>query len=170
MELGVFGQVGTRPPFQLYNSHSFRYLYVLEFWLYHNVTITQIGQFYELSHLQRSDLRSIGYSLSDCEIRAIWGEIHEVVIATPRILVQSRIWMRWMKDCSKLHNLRINQVTIRSQLKLLIAAKPLTVKCRVFDGKPAQLQWSGLSCSRPCCNRWVPDPTLIRNHSSRQVL
>ena len=40
-----------------------------------------------------------------------------------------------MKELVKLHNLRTDHVTIRSELKYLIGAKVVRLKCRVYDVK-----------------------------------
>jgi hypothetical protein len=65
-------------------------------------------------------------------------------MATQRILVASQICVREGKDGLKLHNLRTDHVTIRSQLRYLIGAKIADLKCRVFGGNPLQLSGSGL--------------------------
>jgi len=43
--------------------------------------------------------------------------------------------MREVKEQLTLHNLRTDHVTIRSELKYLIGAKIVDLKCRVFAGK-----------------------------------
>jgi hypothetical protein len=43
--------------------------------------------------------------------------------------------MRDVTERQELHNLRTDHVMIRSQLKYLIAAKVVRLKCRVFGGK-----------------------------------
>jgi len=62
---------------------------------------------------------------------------------TQRILVQSQLWEREGKEGLKLHNLRTDHVTIRSQLRYLIGAKIVDLKCRVFGGNPLQRSGSG---------------------------
>jgi hypothetical protein len=42
-----------------------------------------------------------------------------------------------MKEGVKLHNIRTDHVVIRSELKYLIGAKMLNLKCWVFGGKTA---------------------------------
>jgi len=65
-------------------------------------------------------------------------------IATQRILVGSPIWEREEKEGLTLHNLRTNHVTIRSELRYLIGAKIVDLKCRVFGGHPLERSGSGL--------------------------
>jgi len=43
--------------------------------------------------------------------------------------------MQEVKERLELHNLRTDHVMIRSQLKYLIGAKVVRLKCRVFGGK-----------------------------------
>jgi hypothetical protein len=71
-------------------------------------------------------------------------------IATERILVRSQMWEWQVKEGLKLHNLCTDHVTIRSELRYLIGAKIVDLKCLVFGEN--QLQWSG-SGSEP-----VPEP------------
>ena len=49
-----------------------------------------------------------------------------------------------MKEGLKLHNLHTDHVTIRSELRYLIGAKIVDLKCRVFGGNPLQRSGSGL--------------------------
>jgi hypothetical protein len=51
------------------------------------------------------------------------SEIDGFSIATQQILVGSQICEREMKERLKLHNLRIEHVVIRSELKYLIEAR-----------------------------------------------
>jgi hypothetical protein len=44
--------------------------------------------------------------------------------------------MREVKEQVKLHNLRLEHVTIRSELRYLIGAQVVRLKYRVFGGKP----------------------------------
>jgi hypothetical protein len=94
----------------------------------------------------------------------------EISIATQRILVGSQIWDREVKQGLKLHNLRTNHVTIRLELRYLIGAKIVDLKCRVFGGNVLQLCGSGLepdqepnrefgpvantSCDRPSLDKY----------------
>ena len=48
---------------------------------------------------------------------------------TQQISVRSRIWMREVKEGPKLHSLRTDHVTIRSELKYLIGAKAVRTLC-----------------------------------------
>ena len=43
-----------------------------------------------------------------------------------------------MKEGLKLHNLRTDHITIRSELRYLIGAKIVGMKCRVFGENPLQ--------------------------------
>ena len=49
-----------------------------------------------------------------------------------------------MKEGLKQHNLRTDHVTIRSELRYLIGAKIVDLKCRVFAGNLLQRSGSGL--------------------------
>jgi len=60
---------------------------------------------------------------------------HRFSIATQRILVGSHISKQEVKERIKLYNLRIDHVTIRSELRYFIGAKLMMLKCRVFGGK-----------------------------------
>jgi len=59
-------------------------------------------------------------------------------IATQRILVRSQMWQREVKEGLKLHNLRTDHVTVRSELIYLVRAKIVYLKCRVFGENPLQ--------------------------------
>jgi hypothetical protein len=63
------------------------------------------------------------------------SEIRRFSFAIPRILVESYISKREVKEHVKLHNLCTDHVTIRLELKYLIGAKVVRLKCRVFGGK-----------------------------------
>jgi len=65
----------------------------------------------------------------------ILSEIRGFSIATPQILVGSHIQQREVKELVKLHNLCTDHVTLQSELKYLIGAKVVRLKCRVFGGK-----------------------------------
>jgi hypothetical protein len=65
----------------------------------------------------------------------ILTEIRGFSLATRRVVVGSQIRMQDVKERQELHNLRIDHVMIRSQLKYLIGAKVVRLKCRVFGGK-----------------------------------
>ena len=65
----------------------------------------------------------------------ILNEIRGFSIATPRILLGSHISNREVNELVKLHNLYTDNVTIQSELKYLIGAKVVRLKCRVFGGK-----------------------------------
>jgi len=54
--------------------------------------------------------------------RTILGEIPGFLIATKRILVGLQIWTREVKEQLILHNLRIDHITIQSELRYLIGA------------------------------------------------
>jgi len=62
-------------------------------------------------------------------------------IATQRILVRSQMWEREVKEGLKLHDLHTDHITIRSELRYLIGATIVGLKCGVFGDNP--LQWSG---------------------------
>jgi len=57
-------------------------------------------------------------------------------IATQRILVRSQIWEREGKEGLKLHNVCTDHVTIWSELRYLMGAKIVDLKCREFGGNP----------------------------------
>jgi hypothetical protein len=77
-------------------------------------------------------------------------------IATQQILVQSRMWEREGKESLKLHNLCTDHVTIRSELRYIIGAKIVDLKCRVFGGNQLQRSTAGSE----------PDPALDREFGS----
>jgi len=64
-------------------------------------------------------------------------------IVTQLILVRSQVWQREVKEGLKLHNLRTDHVTIQSELRYLIGAKIVDLKCRVFGENPLQRSGSG---------------------------
>jgi len=75
--------------------------------------------------------------------------------------------MREVKEQLKLHNLRTDHVTIRSELKYLIGAKIVDLKCRVFGGKtgPFPTVWV-FGVVRPIAMvrfRVEPDPEPTRD-------
>jgi hypothetical protein len=47
-----------------------------------------------------------------------------------------------------LHNLHIDHAMIQSELRYLVGAKIVNIKCRVLKIKLASFQWSGFSCGR----------------------
>jgi hypothetical protein len=57
-----------------------------------------------------------------------------------------------VKEGLKLHNLRTDHVTIRLELRYLIGAKIVNLKCRVFGENPVQRSGSASK----------PDPELNR--------
>ena len=59
-------------------------------------------------------------------------------IATQQLVVRSQICEREGKEGLKLHNLRTDHVTIRSEVRYLIGAKIVHLDCRVFGGNPLQ--------------------------------
>jgi len=65
-------------------------------------------------------------------------------IATQRILVRSQMWQREVKEGLKLQNLRTDHVTIRSELRYLIGATIVDLKCQGFGENPLQRSGSGL--------------------------
>jgi hypothetical protein len=64
-------------------------------------------------------------------------EIHGLSIATQKILVVSHICKPEVKERLKLHNLRIDHVTIRSELKYLIGGQNLGLQRPGFEAKPS---------------------------------
>ena len=54
---------------------------------------------------------------------------------TQRIFVRSQIWQREVKERLNLHNVRTDHVMEWSELKYIIGAKSVSLKCRVFSGK-----------------------------------
>ena len=98
--------------------------------------------------------------------RTISGEIGGFLIVTKLILVESQTRTREVKEWPILHNLHIDHVTIRSELKYLFGAKVVRLKCRVMVVKQAQLQRSGFAGGKTRCNGSVPVPTVTRNCTS----
>ena len=96
----------------------------------------------------------------------ILSEIWGFSIATQRILVESQIWTRKVKERLKLHNLRNDHVVIRSELKYIFGAKMVNLKCRVFGGKTALFPMVRVfRVVRPVAKvqvRVEPDPELTR--------
>ena len=85
-----------------------------------------------------SNIRRIAVKEGD-----ISGEKCRFSIATQWILVRSQMWEREAKEGPKLHNLHTDHVTIRSELRYLIGAKIVDLKCRVFGENPLQQSGSG---------------------------
>jgi hypothetical protein len=87
------------------------------------------------SHIQicdRTDIRWVAVKYS-----RFLTEFRGFSIAPPRLLVRSQIWIQKVKERLKLDNLRTDHVIIQSELKYLIGAKIVDLKCRVFCGKTA---------------------------------
>jgi len=66
-------------------------------------------------------------------------EIGGFSIASQQILVVSQIGKWEVKERLQLQNLRIDHVVIRSELKYLIRAIIVKLKCRVFGGKTGSI-------------------------------
>ena len=66
-------------------------------------------------------------------------EIGGFSIASQQILVVSQIGKWEAKERLQLQNLRIDHVVIRSELKYLIRAIIVKLKCRVFGGKTGSI-------------------------------
>jgi len=66
-------------------------------------------------------------------------EIRQFPIATQWIFVGSQIWKREVNERPTLHNLRIDHVTIRSELRYWIGAQVVRLKCRLFGGKTGHI-------------------------------
>ena len=49
-----------------------------------------------------------------------------------------------MKEQPNPHNLHTDHVMIPSELKYLIDAKIMNLKCRVFSGRSSHFQWTGI--------------------------
>ena len=70
-----------------------------------------------------------------------------------------------MKERIKLHNLHIDHVMIQSELKYLIGAKLVVLKCRVFGGKTGPIAtvqvfiWYDPLQRFGCGSESYPDPT-----------
>jgi len=94
------------------------------------------------------------------------SEISGFLITTQRILVGSQIWDQVVKERLELLNICTDHVTIQSELKYLLEPKMWCWNAGFLVVKPAQLQWSGFSYCKACCNGSVPVPTLTRNRSS----
>ena len=58
---------------------------------------------------------------------------------TQRIVVRFQIWQQEVKQRVEMHNLRTDHVMIQSELKYLIGAKVVNLKCRVFAGKTGRI-------------------------------
>jgi len=71
-----------------------------------------------------------------------------------------------VKEGLKLHDLRIDHVMIRSELKYLIGAQVVRLKCRVFAGKTGPIPRVRVFCVvKPVATVRVlvePDPELTR--------
>jgi hypothetical protein len=65
----------------------------------------------------------------------VTGRICRFSIATPPILVRSPIQKWEVKELLTLHNVCIDHVMIQSELKYLLGAKDVRLKCRDFGGK-----------------------------------
>jgi len=70
-----------------------------------------------------------------CKYRYAWGQIRGFSKPTQRILVRLPIWQREVKERLKQHKLHINHVMIQSELRYLIGAKIVNLKCGVSSGK-----------------------------------
>jgi len=73
------------------------------------------------------------------------AEISPYFTAIERILAQSQIWQREVKEGLKLHNLRTDHVTIRSEFRYLIGGKVA-----------GTVIWNGGPVPTSARTRWVP--------------
>jgi len=86
-------------------------------------------------------------------------------MATQQTFVGSQSWKREVKERLKLHNLRIDRVVIRSELKYLVGPKIVNLKCQLFGGKTsALLMVQVCRVVRPVAMVWFqveldPEPT-----------
>jgi len=69
-----------------------------------------------------------------------------VSIAIEQILVGSQIWKREVNEWLELHNLHIDYVMIQSELRHLIGAKVVRLKCWVFGGKTGPITMVQVFC------------------------
>jgi hypothetical protein len=106
----------------------------------------------------------------NCSVVETWGQIvtenSGFSIATPQILVRSQIWNRQVIERLGLRNLHADHVMMQLELKYLIGAKVVILKCWFLVAKPAQFQWSRILCDKAHCNGSVPVPTLTWNRWS----
>jgi len=85
-----------------------------------------IRRLYRMNHCFTSRVQIGDPTNSHCvalKKRSILGETGGFLIATKRIVVGSKIWTWEVKQRLILHNLHIDEVTIRSELRYLIIAK-----------------------------------------------
>ena len=78
----------------------------------------------------RTNIRSIGVKQHH-----IPSNIHRFSIVTEQILIWSQIWRWEVREQLTVRNLRIDHVTIRSELRYIIGATIVNLKCRAFGGK-----------------------------------
>jgi len=94
------------------------------------------------------------------------SRIYGWLIATERILVRSQIGQREVKERLKLHNVRPNHVLVWSELKYLIGAKIVNLKCRDFGDKtglfPTVRVFHVVRPVAPVRTREEPDAELTR--------
>jgi len=67
--------------------------------------------------------------------RPMFSENRGFSKGTQWIVVRFQIWQQEVKQQVEMHNLRTDHVMIRSELKYLIGAKVVNLKCQVFVGK-----------------------------------
>ena len=81
----------------------------------------------------------ICYRTNICSIAVRWhqilSKIHGLSIATQWILVWSQIWQHEVHERLKVHNVRTDHVMVQSELRYLIGAKIVNLKCLVSGGK-----------------------------------
>jgi len=71
--------------------------------------------------------------------RPIERQIRGLLIMTQRLLVRSQFCQREVKERLKLHNLHVDDLMIRSELRYIIGAKLVVMKCGVFGGKTSPI-------------------------------
>jgi len=73
----------------------------------------------------------------------IWRRISPYFTANQRILVRSQIWQREVNERLELHNLHIDHVMIRSELKYLIGAKNVGTAKWTHGPVPTRPKYTG---------------------------
>jgi len=133
-----FGQVGTGP----WNHLAVpKILANIEFSSSYRITTSYVHRFYSIGCSFTSCIPI--YDLNDIRWLAVKSghipsEIHGFSIVTQWILVRSQIWQQVVKERLKLHNVDTDHVMEQSELKYLIGAKIVNLKCRVFGRKTGQ--------------------------------
>ena len=85
------------------------------------------------SHCQMCD--QVNFRWVEVKKRPIFSQNRGFSKGTQRIAVRLQIWQQEVKQRVEMHNLHTDHVMIRSELKYLIGAKVVNLKCRVFAGK-----------------------------------